>query len=151
MERLSYMRKTPEGWEISMRRMVALQHVRVDPATARAIVKYLSNAQGLAPAEARPARFESERRAIDYKYAADPKTEQTCRACHSLGRVISQRRTKDEWELLLATHRAYYPLVDFQASGAAVHRHPTAPGRRSRWTWPSRTCPVFRCARRNGR
>jgi quinohemoprotein amine dehydrogenase len=115
MERLSYMRKTPEGWEISMRRMVALQHVRVDPATARAIVRYLSNAQGLAPAEARPARFEAERRAIDYKYAADPKTEQTCRACHSLGRVISQRRTKDEWELLLATHRAYYPLVDFQA------------------------------------
>ena len=115
MERLSYMRKTPEGWEISLRRMVALQRVRVDPATARAIVKYLSNAQGLAPAEARPARFESERRAIDYKYAADTRTEQTCHACHSLGRVISQRRTKDEWDLLLATHRAYYPLVDFQA------------------------------------
>ena len=115
MQRLSYMRKTPEGWEISLRRMVALQHVRVDPATARAIIKYLSNAQGLAPAEARPARFESERRAIDYKYAADSRTEQTCHACHSLGRVISQRRTKDEWDLLLATHRAYYPLVDFQA------------------------------------
>jgi quinohemoprotein amine dehydrogenase len=115
MERLSYMRKTPEGWEISMRRMIALQHVRVEPAVARAIIKYLSNAQGLAPTEARPARFESERRAIDYKYAADTRTEQTCRACHSLGRVISQRRTRDEWELLLATHRAYYPLVDFQA------------------------------------
>lgn len=115
MERLSYMRKTPEGWEISMRRMMALQRVRVDPATARAIVKYLSNAQGLAPAEARPARFESERRAIDYRYTADTRTETTCKACHSLGRVISQRRTKDEWELLLATHRAYYPLVDFQA------------------------------------
>ncbi|HTK50822.1 MAG TPA: quinohemoprotein amine dehydrogenase subunit alpha [Gemmatimonadaceae bacterium] len=115
MQRLSYMRKTPEGWEISLRRMVALQHVRVDPATARAIIRYLSNAQGLAPAEARPARFESERRAIDYKYAGDARTEQTCHACHSLGRVISQRRTKDEWDLLLATHRAYYPLVDFQA------------------------------------
>lgn len=34
MERLSYLRKTPEGWEISMRRMVALQNVRVDPASA---------------------------------------------------------------------------------------------------------------------
>ena len=115
MERLSYLRKTPEGWEISIRRMVALQKVKVDPTEARAVVKYLSNAQGLAPAEARPARFESERRAIDYRYTADSRTEQTCRACHSLGRVISQRRTKDEWELLLATHRAYYPLVDFQA------------------------------------
>ncbi|HUQ82445.1 MAG TPA: quinohemoprotein amine dehydrogenase subunit alpha [Gemmatimonadaceae bacterium] len=115
MERLSYLRKTPEGWEISMRRMVALQNVRVDPATARAIVRYFSNAQGLAPAEARPARFESERRAIDHRYTADTRTEQTCRACHSLGRVMSQRRTRDEWDLLLATHRAYYPLVDFQA------------------------------------
>jgi quinohemoprotein amine dehydrogenase len=115
MERLSYMRKTPEGWEISMRRMVALQNVRVDPATARAIVKYLSNTQGLAPAEARPSRFESERRLIDHRYTADTRTEQTCRACHSLGRVMAQRRTRDEWELLLATHRAYWPLVDFQA------------------------------------
>ena len=115
MSRLSYLRKTPEGWEISMRRMAALQHVRTDPAEARAIVKYLSNAQGLAPAEARPARFESERRAIDYTYTADKRTEQTCRSCHSLGRVISQRRTRDEWELLVATHRAYYPLADFQA------------------------------------
>src|SRR4051812_29711377 len=35
MERLSYLRKTPEGWEISIRRMVALQHVRVDPTEAR--------------------------------------------------------------------------------------------------------------------
>jgi quinohemoprotein amine dehydrogenase len=115
MERLSYMRKTPEGWESSIRRMVALQNVRVDPAAARAIAKYFSNQQGLAPAEARPARFEAERRLIDHRYTADARTEQTCRACHSLGRVMSQRRTRDEWELLLATHRAYYPLVDFQA------------------------------------
>lgn len=115
MERLSYMRKTPEGWETSMRRMVALQDVRLDPAVARAINKYFSNQQGLAPMEARPARFEAERRLIDHQYTADARTERTCRACHSLGRVISQRRTRDEWELLLATHRAYYPLVDFQA------------------------------------
>ena len=115
MERLSYMRKTPEGWESSIRRMVALQDVRLDPTVARAINKYLSNQQGLAPEEARPARFEAERRLIDHRYTADTRTEQTCRACHSLGRVMSQRRTRDEWELLLATHRAYYPLVDFQA------------------------------------
>jgi quinohemoprotein amine dehydrogenase len=115
MERLSYMRKSPEGWETSVRRMVALQDVRLDPAAARAIVKYFSNEQGLAPAEARPARFEAERRMIDHRYTADTRTETTCKACHSLGRVMSQRRTRDEWELLLATHRAYYPLVDFQA------------------------------------
>jgi quinohemoprotein amine dehydrogenase len=32
-----------------------------------------------------------------------------------MGRVLSQRRTKEEWELLIAMHRGYYPLSDFQA------------------------------------
>ena len=30
------------------------------------------------------------------------------------GRVISQRRTRTEWELLIAMHRGWYPLVDRQ-------------------------------------
>ena len=115
LRRLSYMRKTPEGWEASIRRMVSLNGVRVEPAVARAIVKYLSNQQGLAPAELRPGRFEVERRPIEYRYTGDSRTETTCRACHSLGRVITQRRTREEWELLVATHRGYYPLVDFQS------------------------------------
>ena len=113
--RLSYMRKTPEGWETSVRRMASLNQVKMDPAEARAIVKYLSNLQGLAPGEVRPGRFETERRQVDYRYTADGVTERTCRACHSLGRVILQRRTRGEWELLVATHRGYYPNSDFQA------------------------------------
>lgn len=115
MSRLSYMRKTPEGWETSIRRMVSLNDVQVTPPEARAIVKYLSNQQGLAPEEVRPGRFESERRSIDYRYTADARTETVCKACHSLGRVITQRRTREEWELLVATHRGYYPVSDFQA------------------------------------
>lgn len=113
--RLSYLRKTPEGWEASIRRMVTLNGVELQPAEARSIVKYLANRQGLAPAEVKPARFEMERRVIDYRYAGDEVTERTCRACHSIGRVMLQRRTKHEWELLVATHRGYYPNSDFQA------------------------------------
>ena len=124
MQRISYERKTPEGWEMSVRRMAGLNGVRIQPATARTIVRYLSDQQGLAPAELRPGRFETERRMIEYRYTADPKTETTCRACHSMGRVITQRRTRSEWELLLATHRSLYPDVDFQAfrrGGPAVN------------------------------
>src|SRR5262249_433859 len=51
----------------------------------------------------------------DFKYEKDKDTEETCIKCHSFGRVMLQRRTKEEWELLLAMHRGYYPLVDFQA------------------------------------
>ena len=114
MGRISYMRKSPEGWQTSVRRMATLNGVQVDAATAREVVRYLSNQQGLAPEESEPGRFESERRADDWSYKGDKDTEETCKVCHSLGRAILQRRTKEEWELLIATHRAYYPVVEFQ-------------------------------------
>ncbi len=148
LSRLSFMRKTPEGWEASVRRMVTLNNVRLEPAEARAIVRYLSNQQGLAPSELTPGRFETERRAIDFRYTADAPTERTCRACHSMGRVITQRRTRGEWELLIATHRGYYPLADFQAfrrtgppnpdSAGAPHPMDQAIGHLAR-TFPLRT------------
>ncbi len=112
--RISYMRKTPEGWQTSVRRMVSLNDVELTPDEARSIVRYLSNELGLAPEELKPGRFEVERRMIDHDYADDD-TENACVVCHSMGRVITQRRTREEWGLLLATHRALYPLVDFQA------------------------------------
>jgi len=115
MQRISYERKTPEGWEMSVRRMIALNNVKLDPATARSIVRYLSDHQGLAPSELRPGRFEVERRMTEYRYTADARTETTCRACHSMGRVITQRRTRTEWDLLVATHRSLFPDADFQA------------------------------------
>lgn len=115
MQRISFLRKTVEGWETSVRRMVALHGAKLDPASARTIVRYLANQQGLAPSEAKPGLFESERRLTEYKYAAHAETERVCRVCHSLGRVILQRRTRDEWVRLTDTHRALYPVSDFQA------------------------------------
>jgi quinohemoprotein amine dehydrogenase len=115
LSRISWLRKTPEGWQTSLTRMIALHGVRVDADDARAVVRYLANHQGLAPEELRPGLFEVERRMIDYDYPGDSGVEFTCIQCHSMGRVITQRRTKDEWALLLATHRTLYPLVDFQA------------------------------------
>src|SRR5262249_38868969 len=115
MTRISYRRTTAEGWEETIKRMVALNDVKLDPSDAREIIRYLADHHGLAPEEAQPGAFEVERRMVDYKYTADKDTEETCIKCHSFGRVLLQRRTKEEWELLLAMHRGYYPLVDFQA------------------------------------
>lgn len=115
MSRISYERKTPEGWQTTIRRMVALNDVSLDPDEAREIVRYLANRQGIAPEELEPGRFEVERRLIDHVYEADRDVENTCIQCHSMGRAITQRRTREEWELLMATHRGLYPLVDFQA------------------------------------
>ncbi len=115
MSRISFQRHTPEGWQSTIQRMAGLNGLNIDPQTARQVVKYLSNNLGLAPEEAKPAAFEVERRLIDYKYTANADAESTCIKCHSMGRVISQRRTRGEWDLLIAMHRGWYPLVDFQA------------------------------------
>src|SRR5262245_14405150 len=43
MTRISYIRTTPEGWQTIIKRMVRNNNLQIDPAKARAIVKYLSN------------------------------------------------------------------------------------------------------------
>jgi quinohemoprotein amine dehydrogenase len=115
LSRISFQRNTPEGWQETIRRMAALNGLRIEPHVARDVVKYLSDNLGLAPEEVRPAAWDLERRVADFKYAANADAEGVCNKCHTLGRVITQRRTREEWNLLIAMHRGWYPLVDNQA------------------------------------
>ncbi|MBI5364735.1 MAG: quinohemoprotein amine dehydrogenase subunit alpha, partial [Planctomycetes bacterium] len=39
----------------------------------------------------------------------------TCAECHTLGRVLSERRDAEEWKILTATHLAFFPLAQWQA------------------------------------
>ncbi len=113
LSRISFRRTTPEGWERTITRMMALNNLKIDAATARAVVKSLSNSHGLAPEEARPAQYESERRLGDESFEA-AELDGLCNSCHSLGRVLQQRRSKQEWHLLIAMHRGWYPVIDRQ-------------------------------------
>ena len=54
---------------------------------------------------------------VDFTYSADMETNDLCRRCHSIGRVLSERRTRDEWNGLIAMHRYYYPGVDGGSGG----------------------------------
>ena len=129
LTRVSFRRTTPEGWQQTIRRMVTLNDVVMDPDEARVVVTYLSNNLGLAPEEARAGAFEVERRLIEYVYEADRDTEATCSACHSMGRILNQRRTKEEWALVVAMHRGYYPQSNVQGlrETGIVGREPAAP------------------------
>jgi hypothetical protein len=95
------------------------------------VVRYLSDYLGLAPEEVAPAAFEVERRMIDFTYTASRETEKVCSACHSMGRVLLQRRTREDWQMLIDMHRGWYPLVDFQAfrRTGPMQREPDAEGR----------------------
>ena len=64
MSRISYRRTTPEGWQLTLKRMVSLNETKMEPEEARLILKYLANNLGLAPEEARSSAFQVERRLI---------------------------------------------------------------------------------------
>ncbi|MFY9557926.1 MAG: quinohemoprotein amine dehydrogenase subunit alpha [Blastocatellia bacterium] len=113
LTRISFERTTPEGWQQVIKRMIRLNGLTITPDEAKQIVKYLSNNHGLAPEEARPAFYEAEKRVIDEKLP-DESLRATCVICHSLGRVLSQRRSKEEWELLGNMHVGLFPVVSFQ-------------------------------------
>lgn len=124
MTRISYLRTTPEGWQEIIKRMVRNNGLVVDPLQARNIVKYLSNNHGLTPAEARLGFYEVERRPIIEKVPAE--LDQTCRRCHSVGRILSQRRTREDWQLLANMHVAVFPLSEGQGN-FVVNPNPPAP------------------------
>ncbi|MGH9833637.1 MAG: quinohemoprotein amine dehydrogenase subunit alpha, partial [Blastocatellia bacterium] len=113
LTRISHERLTPEGWQQAIKRMVRLNGLSLTPEEARGIVKYLSNYHGLAPEEAKPAMYQAEHRMID-EIVPDESVRTACIICHSYGRIISQRRTKEEWDLLINMHVGYFPVVEFQ-------------------------------------
>jgi len=112
LTRISYRRTTPEGWELTIKRMISLNKLKLEPAEAKEILRYLADRQGLAPQEAENAAFASERRTIEFAYTANKDAADMCNACHTIGRAMLQRRTADEWRLLVMMHRALYPLID---------------------------------------
>ena len=130
LSRISWERTTPEGWEQALKRMVRLNGVKVTADEAREIVKYLASSHGLAPEEARPALYEAERRLQDEKAPSDG-VRDACMACHTLGRVMSWRRTREEWDLLVQMHEGLFPLVEnitYRKPPPSSTAPPPAPG-----------------------
>ena len=109
MGRLSFMRTTPEVWEQTIKRMIRLNGVVATPAEIREIVKYLSNNNGLAPEEQEPAWWEVDHSLPGHQFDGVPaELGTTCNYCHTIGRVLLQRRTRDDYEKLASFHIAMY-------------------------------------------
>jgi len=113
LTRISYQRRTPEGWEQAIKRMVRLNAVTLLPDEARQIVKYLSKHHGLAPEESRQSFYEAERRVLGETAPSDS-VRLACMQCHGLGRIQSQRRTPEEWRLLKNLHIGLFPVISSQ-------------------------------------
>ena len=111
MTRISYIRTSPEIWEQAIKRMIRLNGLSATPQEVRDIVRYLSNNNGLAPEEMEADFWEVEHRTQGYQsdHVPNPVLQGTCNRCHSIGRVLAQRRTRDDYEYLLGMHIGLFP------------------------------------------
>lgn len=117
LERISTIRKSPEGWDMTIVRMGIWHQVEVTRAERKALVKHLADTQGLAPEESAPYRAFLERQPNLIDVAPSEQLAQMCGRCHSFGRVALQRRDTQEWRKLVHTHMGQYPSVEYSALG----------------------------------
>lgn len=115
ISRISHQRKTPEGWLMSVARMQIMHGLKITDEERRTVVKYLADAQGLAPSETAGARYAMERRLNTVEAFESEKFTQMCARCHSGARVMLQRRPASEWEHLVHFHLGQFPTTEYQA------------------------------------
>jgi quinohemoprotein amine dehydrogenase len=116
-QRISAIRKTPEGWVMTLFRMRQVHGVVLDEEAHQSILRYLADTQGLAPAESAAGRFALEERPNAQDINLGPEIGVVCGRCHSLARTALQRRDEEEWRKLAHTHVGQWPSLEYQQSG----------------------------------
>lgn len=112
--RISPQRKTPEGWQMTVQRMVSIHEAKMSADERRQVVKYLADTQGLAPSETTGLRYGIERDS-NLVENNDPAYAEMCARCHSGARFGLQRRTAEEWELLVHFHMGQIPTLELHS------------------------------------
>ena len=112
--RISSIRKTPEGWLMTIFRMQHLHGVKLEDADRDTLVRYLADTQGLAPSETTPARFALERRPNVQDMTLPGELQTMCARCHTAARVALQRRDADDWLKHVHWHLAQWPTLEYQ-------------------------------------
>jgi quinohemoprotein amine dehydrogenase len=127
MQRISWARTTPEGWQNSLKRMVLMNRVQVTAQEARQIVTYLSTSHGLAPGEAKPVMYSVERRIHEETNIPSTNLRNACAKCHAFALPLSWRRSADDWKQFVDAHAASHAFppnaeaVAFLAKAAPLH------------------------------
>ena len=109
MSRISYQRKTPEGWEDTIRRMGRMNGIPSSASQAREIIRYLADAQGLTSSEVQGIAYALERQLNVQENVPNDDVRTLCTRCHSYARIAGQRRTREEWLKLKDFHFASFP------------------------------------------
>ena len=140
LQRISWERTTPEGWQDELKQMILLHSLAVTPSEARSIVKSLSSSHGLAPQEADVVRYDAERRIREETASPSDSLRDICAKCHSFSRVLSWRRSAQDWKQFTDSHASRYHIGSTAEALAFLSR--AAPLHTPAWdSWSSRSSP----------
>ena len=114
-ERIDAVRKTPEGWDMTVTRMTRNHGVALPPEERAAILRHLADTRGLTLTESADWRYILERAPVATDKGPDTLMTQTCGRCHSYARVALQRRTPEDWAHLVNFHLGQFPTLEYQA------------------------------------
>ncbi len=113
MSRISYVRKTPEGWEETIQRMMRLHGLDLTPADGRKIEQYLSDSHGLTATELEKVAYSLSNEDVEEKIPNEA-VKSACATCHSYAKIAGQRRTRQEWLNLKDFLLAMFPTLVYQ-------------------------------------
>lgn len=117
LSRITAARKTPEGWDMTITRMRQVHKAPLSDEEHGAIVKYLSDTQGLAPEEAQDYRYALERQPNVIEPIYDEEVGIVCARCHTNARVMLQRRGVEEWKKLGHFHLGQFTWMEYHEKG----------------------------------
>ena len=122
LDSIESVRMTPEGWRMTLSRMVRNHGLQLKEDEAHKILKYLSDNNGLAPSEVTPFEYVLEERNSTLeghdKAGLPPNVIGACVQCHSFARIALQRRTPEMWKRLPDLHEYLVPFVASDTSSA---------------------------------
>ncbi len=115
LSRISQLRKTPEGWFMTINRMQKDHGLHLSKEEEQSVIKYLADTQGLNYEETKPFRYILERTPNYQEKPINSNLIEMCARCHSQARIGLQRRTQKEWYNLVNFHLGKFPTLEYQA------------------------------------
>ncbi|HRO15302.1 MAG TPA: quinohemoprotein amine dehydrogenase subunit alpha, partial [Paracoccus sp. (in: a-proteobacteria)] len=113
--RIDDARRTPEGWDMNVVRMIRNYGLNVSDQDRAAVVRHLADTRGLSIEETEGFRYILEQEPNADDDGPNQLMTETCRRCHSYARVALQRRTPEDWKKLINFHLGQFPSLEYQA------------------------------------
>ena len=117
LSRINAQRKTPEGWDMIIARMMIMHDIEVTSEERATLVKYLADTQGLAPEETADYRYILERQPAAIEEYPTEDLGNMCGRCHSWARVALVRKDAEERAKSVHFHLAQWPTTEYQYLG----------------------------------